>query len=200
MPWRPQVFVGPRGLTLVRRTEAVTLAWDDHVRLHTDRQLAWSLATRLALEHTRSLVLRRGRRSTNISTWFAPTSHDTTAAFVEYVAATPTARAAVGGIRDLPASLAKLHYGPPVPRRASGSLFHSRDRHLLILRTLDLVWPRRFGGHPVEGEPRPTVDDVINALLPVAPRWIQLTPEAELRSGVTRHLAIGAWAFPRLFP
>ena len=198
LPWRYDVSLRPDGLLLSRRRRTELLTWAEHGGVGSGSADGWRVLTRFGGRGDRSIIIRHGRRRTNVSRWFSPVSAEATAALLEFLAATPKAQARLATRDDLVPLLRGVKQGLPLPRVPSGPLLHSGGRNLAILRCLDDVWPRRFGGYPVEGEPRPAVDAVVAALILQAPVWFTSTPELQLVKEVERHLAVGAWTFASL--
>lgn len=118
-----------------------------------------------------------------------------TMAIVEYLAATPSARAALTNLDDLVPALRALQANEPRPRVPLEPVVHSADRHRAILAALDHVWPRRFAGYPAADEARPSVEQVVDAVLARAPAWVAAESRDKLTEQIRRHLAIGSWDF-----
>lgn len=130
-------------------------------------------------------------------TWRSPVPAEPIAALVAYLAVTPVACEALGRVDDLVPIMARTTTGTPVPALPPEPAFEV-DRHTQMVRALEVVWPRRFGGYPVEGEARPSVPEVLDVFRVLAPSWWRTTRRDRLEAMVAAHLAIGAWHFGML--
>src|SRR6185436_11386837 len=102
-------------------------------------------------------------------------------AFVQYLAATPAAQRVLAHPRsDIPTLLRSARAGPS-PRALSEPMVLSSYRHVAIASALDVLWPRRFGGYPVAGEPRPTEHEVMELIRQRSPDVVANTSQARLR-------------------
>jgi hypothetical protein len=73
------------------------------------------------------------------------------------------------------------------------------DLYLATQRVLAVAWPRRFGGRPVGGEPRPRIDDVIGAIEKDLPSWVRReVDEDRIRRCLAREFDVGGWPFAML--
>ena len=198
LPWRPEMAVNVDGLTLTTAGKGELLPWSHFERSGPSRPAGdgWTLHRRyLGGRIEDALIVRRDGRSQNVSRWFSSVGPDVTMAIVEYLAATPSARAALTNLDDLVPALRALQANEPRPRVPLEPVVHSADRHRAILAALDHVWPRRFAGYPAADEARPSVEQVVDAVLARAPAWVAAESRDKLTEQIRRHLAIGSWDF-----
>lgn len=122
-------------------------------------------------------------------------------ALTNYLAATPAARPALTNVARLCALLAAFRAHGWRHRRPTGEplMGDALDMHLAVTRALHVMWPRRYRGRPVRGEPRPGLDDVLAAVRVELPRFVSSrTSDSDIRERLDREFAVGAWPFDAL--
>jgi hypothetical protein len=124
-------------------------------------------------------------------------------ALIEYLKATPEARAALAmpdRVERLLAEFAMKEWCRPSPP-GEPLLGDGLDIFVAVRRALDLAQWRRFGALPVRNEPVPDADDIAQrARALFAPGVSARVDDKTLRRAIQRHLATAAWPFDVLLP
>jgi hypothetical protein len=197
LPWRWSPSLTPDGLELRSRSRRRLLRWDDYAL---NRAGGWHVVTWHYPWYCDHLTLVRPARRwkwTHLGHWFDPVDAAVVVALVAYIAATPAARRSLFPGLNLDPVVRPVRDGPLPPLPTQPAL-HSGGIQFAMANALAVVWPRRFGGYPVAGEPRPTEDDVLRELRRQNSHWLAGASDSTLRLRIGQQLAIGEWPFDQL--